>query len=222
MFTATKVGGDTALAQIIRMVEDAQGKKAPIAKLADRVAGVFVPVVMCIAVVSAIIWALVGKDAEFVLNVFVSVLVVACPCSLGLATPTAIMVGTGRAAELGVLYKSGEALQALAYAKTLVLDKTGTLTEGKPAVKRIFAPETSEDELLKLCAAAEAGSEHPVAKAIVAAASEKELNVPEATAVKALPGRGIEAEVEGKALLVGNKTLMDDRGIDVSALTAAA
>lgn len=222
VFTATKVGGDTALAQIIRMVEDAQGKKAPIAKLADRVAGVFVPVVMCIAVVSAIIWALVGKDAEFVLNVFVSVLVVACPCSLGLATPTAIMVGTGRAAELGVLYKSGEALQALAYAKTLVLDKTGTLTEGKPAVKRIFAPETSEDELLKLCAAAEAGSEHPVAKAIVAAASEKELDVPEATAVKALPGRGIEAEVEGKALLVGNKTLMDERGIDVSALTAAA
>lgn len=222
VFTASKVGGDTALAQIIRMVEDAQGKKAPIAKLADKVAGVFVPIVMCIAVLAAVVWALVGKDAEFVLNVFVSVLVVACPCSLGLATPTAIMVGTGRAAELGVLYKSGEALQALAYAKTLVLDKTGTLTEGKPVVKRIFAPTLSEDALLSICAAAEAGSEHPVAKAIVAAAQERGLDLPAASSIKALPGRGIEAEVDANPILVGNRALMDERGIDVSALTAEA
>lgn len=222
VFTATKVGGDTALAQIIRMVEDAQGKKAPIAKLADRVAGVFVPVVMGIAVLSAVIWALVGKDAEFVLNVFVSVLVVACPCSLGLATPTAIMVGTGRGAELGVLYKSGEALQALAYADTVVLDKTGTLTEGKPMVKRIYSPTLAENELLSLCAAAESGSEHPVAKAIVRCAESRELSLPEAQSIVALPGRGIEATVDGKELLIGNAALMSEREVDISALVAVA
>lgn len=222
VFTATKVGGDTALAQIIRMVEDAQGKKAPIAKLADKVAGVFVPVVMGIAVLSAIIWALVGKDAEFVLNVFVSVLVVACPCSLGLATPTAIMVGTGRGAELGVLYKSGEALQALAYADTVVLDKTGTLTEGKPMVKRIYSPSLDENELLGICAAAETGSEHPVAKAIVRCAEDHKLSLPEAQSIVALPGRGIEAVVNGKELLIGNAALMSERSVDITDLIAVA
>ncbi len=217
VFTATKVGGDTALAQIIRMVEDAQGKKAPIAKLADKVAGVFVPVVMAIAVASAVIWALCGKDIEFVLNIFVSVLVVACPCSLGLATPTAIMVGTGRGAEMGILYKSGEALQAMAFADTVVLDKTGTVTEGKPRLRSIYSVSIPENELLAVCAAAESGSEHPVAKAITEAAAERGLSLPEAGSIKAVPGRGIRATVDGKEVLIGNELLMRENGIAIGA-----
>lgn len=217
VFTATKVGGDTALAQIIRMVEDAQGKKAPIAKLADKVAGVFVPVVMAIAVVSAVVWALCGKDIEFVLNVFVSVLVVACPCSLGLATPTAIMVGTGRGAEMGILYKSGEALQAMAFADTVVLDKTGTVTEGKPKLRSIYSVSLPENELLAICAAAESGSEHPVAKAITAAAEEKNLDLPTAENITAVPGRGIKATVSGREILIGNALLMQENGVEIGA-----
>lgn len=222
VFSATKVGGDTTLAQIIRMVEDAQGKKAPIAKIADRVAGVFVPVVMGIALLAAIIWAIAGKDIEFVLNVFVSVLVVACPCSLGLATPTAIMVGTGRGAELGVLYKSGEALQAMAFADTAVLDKTGTVTEGKPRLTSVYAVSNTEDELLTMCAAAESGSEHPIAKAITEAAKERELPIPSADNITAIPGRGIKAQVGGQQLLIGNATLMEENKIEISAADKAA
>lgn len=222
VFSATKVGGDTTLAQIIRMVEDAQGKKAPIAKIADRVAGVFVPVVMGIALLAAIIWAIAGKDIEFVLNVFVSVLVVACPCSLGLATPTAIMVGTGRGAELGVLYKSGEALQAMAFADTAVLDKTGTVTEGKPRLTSVYAVSNTEDELLTMCAAAESGSEHPIAKAITEAAKERELSIPQADNITAIPGRGIKAQVGGQQLLIGNATLMEENKIEISAADKAA
>lgn len=222
VFSATKVGGDTTLAQIIRMVEDAQGKKAPIAKIADRVAGVFVPVVMGIALLAAIIWAIAGKDIEFVLNVFVSVLVVACPCSLGLATPTAIMVGTGRGAELGVLYKSGEALQAMAFADTAVLDKTGTVTEGKPRLTSVYAVSNTEDELLTMCAAAESGSEHPIAKAITEAARERELSIPSADNITAIPGRGIKAQVGGQQLLIGNATLMEENKIEISAADKAA
>ncbi len=221
VFTATKVGGDTALAQIIRMVEDAQGKKAPIAKAADKVAGVFVPIVMAIAVISAVIWLFAGKEIEFVLNVFVSVLVVACPCSLGLATPTAIMVGTGRGAELGVLYKSGEALQAMAFADTVVLDKTGTVTEGKPMLKRIYSSNISEDSLLAVCASAEAGSEHPVARAITEEADKRKLQLLECSNVTAIPGRGISAVVDGKNVLIGNMSLMLDNGIDISGANAA-
>lgn len=222
VFSATKVGGDTTLAQIIRMVEDAQGRKAPIAKTADRVAGVFVPVVMGIALLAAIIWAIAGKDIEFVLNVFVSVLVVACPCSLGLATPTAIMVGTGRGAELGVLYKSGEALQAMAFADTAVLDKTGTVTEGKPRLTSVYAVSNTEDELLAMCAAAESGSEHPIAKAITEAAKERELSIPHADNITAIPGRGIKAQVGGQQLLIGNATLMEENKIEISAADKAA
>lgn len=222
-FTATKVGGDTALSQIIRMVEDAQGRKAPIAKTADKVAGVFVPVVIGIAVLSAAIWALCGKDIEFVLNIFVSVLVVACPCSLGLATPTAIMVGTGRGAELGVLFKSGEALQALAVTDTVVLDKTGTVTEGKPKlsdekVVKLF----TEDELLSLCAVAEMGSEHPVAKAIVEKAMLRKMMLPEGKNITAIPGRGVSAEVNGRKVLIGNLRLMQESGINTEALSREA
>lgn len=215
VFTATKVGGDTTLAQIIRMVEDAQGRKAPIAKIADKVAGVFVPIVIAIAVISAIIWAVSGKNAEFVLNVFVSVLVVACPCSLGLATPTAIMVGTGRGAELGILYKSGEALQALSGVGTIVLDKTGTITEGKPVICDIEA-EIDENALLAICAAAEKGSEHPVAKAIISEAERRELSIGVYESLTAIPGRGIKAVVEGMEILVGNEELMREQSVDIT------
>lgn len=222
VFTASKVGGDTALAQIIRMVEDAQSKKAPIAKTADKVAGVFVPVVIGIALTSAIIWALCGKGIEFVLNVFVSVLVVACPCSLGLATPTAIMVGTGRGAELGVLFKSGEALQTLSHADTVVLDKTGTITEGKPKLTDMAVKEPcTEDILLSLCAVAEMGSEHPVAKAIVEKAELRKMMLPEGRNITAIPGRGVSAEVDGRQVLIGNLRLMQENAISVDALEDA-
>ncbi|MDO4816276.1 MAG: heavy metal translocating P-type ATPase [Bacillota bacterium] len=215
VFTAAKVGGDTALAQIIRMVEDAQSKKAPIAKIADKVAGVFVPVVIAIAVISAAIWALNGKSAEFVLNIFVSVLVVACPCSLGLATPTAIMVGTGRGAELGVLFKSGEALQALSGVGTIVLDKTGTITEGKPVICDIFSV-IDESELLNICAAVEKGSEHPVAKAIVEEAEKRGLGKGVYNTLTALSGRGVKAEYDGMEILIGNEKLMLEATVDIT------
>ena len=221
VFNATKVGGDTALAQIIRMVEDAQGKKAPIARIADKVAGIFVPVVMAIAVISAAIWAFTGKSAEFVLNIFVSVLVVACPCSLGLATPTAIMVGTGRGAELGILYKSGEALQALAGVSTAVLDKTGTITQGKPAICDVFSV-IEENELLDICAAVEKGSEHPVAKAIVQEAQRRGLGQGVYNRLTALAGRGVKAEYQGMEILIGNEKLMLEQSVDITQATEAA
>ncbi len=221
VFTAAKVGGDTALAQIIRMVESAQGKKAPIAKIADKVAGVFVPVVIAIAVISAALWAISGKSAEFVLNVFVSVLVVACPCSLGLATPTAIMVGTGRGAELGVLFKSGEALQALSGVSTVVLDKTGTITEGKPVICDIFSV-IDENELLNICAAAEKGSEHPVAKAIVEEAEKRGLGKGVYNTLTALAGRGVKAEYDGMEILIGSEKLMLEQLVDITQANEAA
>jgi len=221
VFTATKVGGDTALSQIIRMVEDAQGKKAPIARTADKVAGVFVPVVMAIALVSAVIWALCGKSAEFVLNVFVSVLVVACPCSLGLATPTAIMVGTGRGAELGVLYKSGEALQMLSEVDIIVLDKTGTVTEGKPVLCDIVC-DMEENELLNICAAVEKGSEHPVARAIVEEAKKRGVGEGVYSSLTALAGRGVAAKYDGMEILIGNEKLMIEHSVDITQAAATA
>jgi len=222
-FRAEKVGSDTALSQIVRMVEDAQGKKAPIAHLADVISGYFVPAVLAIATVSALIWALLGKDASFVLNIFVSVLIIACPCALGLATPTAIMVGTGRGAEFGILFKSGEALQAAHNLTHIVLDKTGTVTEGKPVLTDIaLAGSMEENELLAIAAAAESGSEHPVARAIIRAASDRSLELPQSSDISAIPGRGIEAKVSGKSVLIGNLALMQERGVDVSGLAAAA
>jgi len=222
-FRAEKVGAETALSQIVRMVEDAQGRKAPIAHLADVIAGYFVPVVLVIATVSAIIWALLGKDAAFVLNIFVSVLIIACPCALGLATPTAIMVGTGRGAEFGILFKSGEALQLAHDLTHIVLDKTGTVTEGKPVLTDIaLAGTMGENELLRLAAAAESGSEHPVARAIIRAANERALELPQASDISAIPGRGIEAKVAEKSVLIGNAALMQERGVDVSKLKEAA
>lgn len=213
-FKATKVGADTALAQIIKLVEDAQSTKAPIAKLADIVSGYFVPIVFVIAVVAAGIWLLVGKDFVFALTIFISVLVIACPCALGLATPTAIMVGTGKGAENGILIKSGEALESAHRIKVIVFDKTGTITEGKPTVTDLIVNEgIAQDELLQLAASAEKGSEHPLGEAIVREAELKELPFLPTDHFEALPGRGIKVKIAGKNLLAGNLKLMMDENI---------
>jgi Cu+-exporting ATPase len=216
-FCATRVGGDTALMKIIKFVEDAQGKKAPIAKLADVVSGWFVPVVLGIAIVAAIAWAIAGKDFNFVLTIFVSILVIACPCALGLATPTAIMVGTGKGAELGILIKGGEALEIAHKINTVVLDKTGTITEGKPKLTDIKTyDEIAEGDVLALAASAERGSEHPIARAIVEGAEVKGLDIKTPESFKAIPGRGIDAVVSGRRILAGNLKLMNENGIDTA------
>jgi Cu+-exporting ATPase len=222
-FRATRVGSDTALSKIIKLVEDAQGKKAPIAKLADVVSGVFVPVVLGIAIIAAIAWAIAGKDFNFVLTIFVSILVIACPCALGLATPTAIMVGTGKGAELGILIKGGEALETTHKITAVVLDKTGTITEGKPKLTDIrLYGDIPENEALRLCASAERGSEHPIARAIVEDAEAKQLELVSPEAFKAVPGRGIDAHVAGRHVLAGNLKLMRENEIDTAASQADA
>lgn len=222
-FRATRVGGDTALSKIIQFVEDAQGKKAPIAKLADIVSGWFVPVVLGIALVSAVAWALAGEDFNFVLTIFVSILVIACPCALGLATPTAIMVGTGKGAELGILIKGGEALETTHKISAVVLDKTGTITEGKPKLTDIRTyGKTTESEALLLCASAERGSEHPIARAIVEGAESRRISLVRPDGFKALPGKGIDATVAGRSVLAGNRKLMAERGVDTSEAEADA
>jgi len=216
-FKATKVGKDTTLAQIIKLVEDAQGSKAPIAKMADIIAGYFVPVVMAIAVISGLAWFISGQSVIFSLTIFISVLVIACPCALGLATPTAIMVGTGKGAEYGVLIKSGEALETAHKIKTVVFDKTGTITEGKPVVTDIITTGSVDlKELLRLSASAEKGSEHPLGEAIVNEAKAKNLELLNVDSFEAIPGHGIEVAIEGKKMLLGNKKLMDDRKIEIS------
>lgn len=215
-YRATRVGADTALSKIIQLVEEAQGKKAPIAKLADIVSGYFIPIVLVIAVLAAAGWAIAGKDFNFVLTIFVSVLVIACPCALGLATPTAIMVGTGKGAELGILMKGGEALETTHKVNTVVLDKTGTITEGKPRLTDIRTYDFSEAEALMLCASAERGSEHPIARAIVEDANEKKIVLQQPESFQALPGRGIEAVVASRMVLAGNSKLMAEKGIDIS------
>ncbi|MDR0750989.1 MAG: heavy metal translocating P-type ATPase [Christensenellaceae bacterium] len=213
-FRATKVGNDTALATIIKFVEDAQGSKAPIAKIADKVSGIFVPVVFGIALISFLAWLIGGMEISFALSIFISVLVIACPCALGLATPTAIMVGTGVGAKNGILIKGGEALETAHKIKMIAFDKTGTLTEGKPAVTDIVSLTTlSEDELLSLAASAEKGSEHPLGIAIVNKAQEKELELFLATEFKALPGMGISVTINDKKLLLGNQELLNQNGI---------
>ncbi len=214
-FRATKVGEDTALSKIIKLVEEAQGKKAPIAKMADIISRYFVPAVLGIAIIAAAIWAITGKDFNFALNVFVSILVIACPCALGLATPTAIMVGTGKGAELGILIKGGEALETTHKIKTVVFDKTGTITEGKPVLTDVKTYSSlSETEALELCASAERGSEHPIARAIVEGAVNKGIYLIEPEGFKAVPGRGIDATVKGKRVLAGNIKLMIENGIE--------
>lgn len=207
----TATYGETVLSQIIRSVEDAGASKAPIATLADKISGIFVPTVFGIAVVSAAIWALTGKDFSFCLNVFISVLVIACPCALGLATPTAIMVATGKGAQNGILFKGGEPLEALSKANTVVFDKTGTLTKGDPQVTDILPVGISEEELLKYCASAEKKSEHLLGEAIVKKYSGEYYEV---MSFEALSGLGLRATVNGKQVFIGNRELMNQNGID--------
>ena len=218
-FKAEKVGSDTAISQIIKLVEDAQGSKAPIAKLADIIAGYFVPFVVVIAIVAGLAWFISGKDVVFSLTVFIAVLVIACPCALGLATPTAIMVGTGKGAENGILIKGGEALETTHKINTIVFDKTGTITEGKPVVTDIItANNITEDELLKIAASAEKSSEHPLGEAIVRKCEEKNLGFYKVDKFMAIPGYGIEVIIENKDVLLGNIKLMKDKSIDIENL----
>lgn len=215
--TATRVGKDTTLSQIIVLVEEAGASKAPIAKLADKVSGVFVPVVITIAVLAAVIWFVAGNQPfSFALSIGIAVLVISCPCALGLATPTAIMVGTGKGAEYGILVKSAESLEIAHQVQTVVLDKTGTLTEGKPVVTDVvLAKGILRNRLLKQAAAVEALSEHPLAEAIVAYAKEKEVAFEKAENLTATAGQGVEADVAGKHILAGNLKMMQERGIQL-------
>ena len=216
---ADRVGRQTALAQIIRLVEDAQGSKAPIQRLADTVASIFVPAVLAVAALTFVLWTLAGPEGAVIyatLNA-VAVLIIACPCALGLATPTAIMVGTGKGAESGVLIRSGAALETAHRIQTVVLDKTGTITEGRPRVTDVLAANgVAEDEVVRLAAAVERGSEHPLAEAITAASKARGLELPDADAFEAIAGMGIRATVEGKAVLLGNLRLIRQAGIDLA------
>lgn len=212
---AEKVGEDTTLAQIIRLVEEASASKAPIARLADKIAGIFVPAVIGIAFVTAAVWLLTGAGFEFAMSAGIAVLVISCPCALGLATPVAIMVGTGVGARYGILIKSGEALQEARNVNTVVLDKTGTITEGKPRVTDIICYEDGETQegILTLAAALEKPSEHPLADAIVAEAEERGLKLPEVTDFRAVFGKGIEGVAHGRLCYVGNRSFMEEKGI---------
>ena len=221
-YKATKVGGDTALSQIIKLVEDAQGSKAPIAKMADVISAYFVPIVIGLAIFSAIAWLIAGETPVFALTIFISVLVIACPCALGLATPTAIMVGTGKGAENGVLIKGGEALEITHKINTIVFDKTGTITEGKPVVTDIVSRGKENNILLALAASAEKGSEHPLGEAIVRAAIEKNIELKSLENFNAIPGHGIEVVIENESILLGNLKLMKERSIDIGELRVEA
>ena len=210
----THIGQDTALAKIIKFVEDAQSKKAPISKTADKVAGIFVPAVIAVAVISALIWLIAGKEISFVLKIFTSVLVVACPCALGLATPTAIMVGTGLGAANGILIRNGEVLETTHKIKVAVFDKTGTVTTGQPTVTDIFAEK--EDEFLKYTAAAESGSEHPLGKAVINLAKQRSIDFPAPQNFQNISGKGIECKVGEDKILVGKAAFIKEYGIDTS------
>ena len=218
-YQATRVGSDTTLAQIVRLVEEAQGSKAPIAALADKISLYFVPIVLGLATLSALGWYfLAGESLGFSLSIFVAVLVIACPCALGLATPTAIMVGTGKGAENGILIKSGQALEAAYQLDTIVLDKTGTITVGKPSLTDLLPLGAfNRSDLLQLIASAEQHSEHPLAQAILEAAEEEGLDLLPVSHFEAIVGRGLSAQVEGRQLLVGNESLMKEKNIDSSA-----
>ncbi len=216
-FKATKVGKDTALSQIIKLVEEAQGSKAPIAKMADVISGYFVPIVIAIAIISGLAWYISGMSVIFSLSIFIAVLVIACPCALGLATPTAIMVGTGKGAEYGVLIKGGETLESTHNIQTIIFDKTGTITEGKPKVTDIVTTGIVDKiELLQLSASAEKGSEHPLGEAIVNDAKDKEVVFLDVESFEAIPGHGIEVVIKDIKMLLGNKKLMNDRNIKIS------
>lgn len=219
-YEATKVGKDTTLSQIVQLVEEAQGSKAPIAQLADKISGVFVPIVIGLSVLSGGAWYFLGQESWiFALTIMISVLVIACPCALGLATPISIMVGTGKGAENGVLIKSGVALETTHQVDTVIFDKTGTITEGKPKVTDIITSDKiSESELLQFAASAEVGSEHPLGVAIVRAAEDKEYELFTTDSFNAIPGHGIEVNIENKHLFLGNKKLMDENNISLKKL----
>ena len=225
-FTATKVGKETALQQIVKLVRDAQGSKPPIAKLADTISGIFTPVVICIAIATFVIWFIAAAPENrltLALVNFVSVLIIACPCALGLATPTAIMVGTGRGAESGILIKGGDSLETAHKLDTIVLDKTGTITTGEPALTDVIAADGfAENEFLKIIASAEKLSEHPLAAAVARAAESRNLTFEKVENFNALEGRGIEAQVSGKNLLCGNLRLMNERSIALNGAEGAA
>jgi Cu+-exporting ATPase len=224
VFRATRVGRETVLAQIVRLVEQAQGSKAPIQRLADAVTGWFVPVVLLVAVATFVIWLVFGPEPRltFALVNFISVLVIACPCAMGLATPTAIMVATGKAAESGVLLRGGEAVERAARVDTVVFDKTGTLTRGRPTVAQVVAMAgIDEDEVLRLAAAAEIGSEHPLATAVIEASHERGLDLPQSTDFEAAAGHGVHAHVDGAAIIVGNARLMADHEVDTTHIAEA-
>lgn len=223
-YRATKVGKDTVLSQIVKLVEEAQGSKAPIANLADQVSAVFVPIVIALAVLSGLAWFFIGQEPWiFSLSITISVLVIACPCALGLATPIAIMVGTGKGAENGVLIKSGEALETTHKVDTIVFDKTGTITKGTPTVTDLItSDDISEDELLQLAASAELGSEHPLGQAILSAAKSKEMKLLSTQSFNAIPGHGIEVVVENKKILFGNERLMSENKISLGSFISQA
>lgn len=216
---ATAIGADTALAKIIALVDEATSSKAPIAKLADKVSGYFVPAVIGIAVLAAAIWLALGASWHFALTIAISVLVISCPCALGLATPTAIMVGTGRGAKSGILIKSATALETAHKVDTVILDKTGTITAGKPMVTDILPVKVTENELLAFAAGLEKLSEHPLGEAIVAAAEAKQLALPEAVNYKQIPGQGVTAEIAGAECAAGNLKLLQALNVEISALT---
>lgn len=220
---ATRVGNDTTLSQIITLVEEAGASKAPIAKLADKVSGVFVPVAICIAVLAAIVWLVLGQPFAFALSIGIAVLVISCPCALGLATPTAIMVGTGKGAEYGVLIKSAESLEIAHQVNAVVLDKTGTLTEGKPVVTDVLpASSVLRNPFLRAAASLESLSEHPLAEAIVLYAKGMEIEPDAAQNLRATAGQGIEADVSGKKIFGGNLKMMQERGIDLGGFAEKA
>ncbi|MDT2732495.1 heavy metal translocating P-type ATPase [Streptococcus parauberis] len=218
-YRATRVGSDTTLSQIVKLVEDAQGSKAPIARMADIITGYFVPIVIALAVLAGIAWLIAGQSGIFVLSVIITTLVIACPCALGLATPTSIMVGTGKGAEHGVLIKSGEALETTHNLDTIVFDKTGTLTEGKPIVTDILVtPLITKENLLYYAASGETGSEHPLGEAIVQKSKEENMTLAKPDHFEAILGHGIRVEIEGKDMYIGNRKLMLEQKIDLSSM----
>ncbi|GEK90211.1 Cu+-exporting ATPase [Alkalibacterium subtropicum] len=218
-YRATRVGSDTTLSQIIKMVEDAQGSKAPIARMADIITGYFVPIVIGLAILAGVAWLIAGQTGIFALSVIITTLVIACPCALGLATPTSIMVGTGKGAEHGVLIKNGEALETTHNLETIVFDKTGTLTEGKPIVTDILVtPLITEEELLYYAASGETGSEHPLGEAIVQKSKEENMSLTKPDHFEAIPGHGIKVEIDGKNMYIGNRKLMVEQNIDLSSM----
>ena len=216
-FRAVNIGNDTALARIVHLVESAQTSKAPISRLADKISLWFVPTVILLAVAAAIFWQWQGESPTFILTIFISVMVIACPCSLGLATPTAIMIATGKGAEKGILIKGGKALETAKHINTIILDKTGTLTNGKPAITDLVAEGISENMLLSLAASAEKSSEHPLGEAILDRAKQKHLRIQRLAAFNAVPGKGIEAILNGLPLHVGKSSWLKEQGINISA-----